>query len=151
MLYIRGCEIKQVDIADDFYEAYIRCFQKENDGKIVAVPAFVNGLFACELYFKCLIEKKIIGHNLKDLFNALDEEKKKKLLMIKCDERYTLEGLLKSIGNGFEVWRYCFETQEENQFEKRRPFEYSEAFLQTYLPVLKEMAHQYCSINSKNK
>lgn len=45
MKYIRGCEIKQIEIADDFYEAYKRCFAANAKNQIVAIPAFVNGFF----------------------------------------------------------------------------------------------------------
>ena len=39
------------------------------------------------------------------------------------------------------MWRYIFEDDNDN-FGNGRPFEYSEYFLNTYLPVLKEMAHK---------
>ncbi len=139
MKIIRGSVINQIEIANDFYEAYIRCFKENDKNEIVAIPAFVNGLFACELYLKFLLKKHKSGHNLKDLFDALDEEKKKELEAVDCDSRYTLEDLLMGIGNGFEVWRYCFE-DEHKEFEERYPFEYSRYFLETYLPVLKDMA-----------
>ena len=141
MRYIRGCEITQIDIADDFYEAYIRCLSANANNNIVAIPAFSNGLFACELYFKCLLNKAVKEHNLKDLFDKLDEEYKKELNETKNDSRFSLNELLEKIGNGFEVWRYCFE-EEHKKFEEVVPFECSEVFLKIYLPVLKEMAHR---------
>ena len=142
MKYIRGCKIDKLGIADDFYEAYIRCSNSNNDNHFVAIPAFVNGLFACELYFKCMLNKNINEHNLKIFFDMLDKRKQKELEDVDCDERYTLELLLNGIGNGFEVWRYCFE-EEHKDFEENRPFEYTDYFLKTYLPVLKRMAQKY--------
>ena len=141
MRYIRGCEITQIDIADDFYEAYIRCLSANANNNIVAIPAFTNGLFACELYFKCIINKKVKGHNLKDLFNELDDSFKNELKQIKNDSIFSLDELLDKIGNGFEVWRYCFE-DEHKEFEEKYPFECSKVFLKIYLPVIKEMVHR---------
>ncbi len=141
MRYIRGCEINQIGIADDFYEAYIRCLSANANNNIVAIPAFTNGLFACELYMKLLANKSIIGHNLKDLFNKLDDTFKTVLKQVKNNSGFSLYELLDKIGNGFEVWRYCFE-DEHKEFEEKYPFECSEVFLSIYLPVLKEMAHR---------
>ncbi|MCR5349684.1 MAG: hypothetical protein K6E20_01690 [Acholeplasmatales bacterium] len=141
MRYIRGCEINQIGIADDFYEAYIRCLSANANNNIVAIPAFTNGLFACELYFKCLLKKMVKNHNLKDLFDKLDEDYKKELNETKNDSGFSLDELLDKIGNGFEVWRYCFE-DEHKEFEENFPFECSEVFLSIYLPALKEMAHR---------
>lgn len=145
MKYIRGCVINQIEIADYFYEAYKRCMKPDKDNHIVAIPAFVNGLFASELYLKVLLgdkEKNIKNHNLKKLYESLDEKYIEELKSIKCDSRYTLESLLDNIGDGFIMWRYIFEDDNDN-FGNGRPFEYSEYFLNAYLPVLKDMAHIY--------
>ena len=142
MKYIRGCKIDRLGIADDFYEAYIKCLKTNNDNPYVVVPAFVNGLFSCELYLKSILNTNNKGHNLKELFDLLDKRKQKELEDVECDERYTLELLLNGIGNGFEVWRYCFE-DEHKDFEEKYPFEYTNYFLKTYLPVLKRMAQKY--------
>lgn len=148
MKNIRGCIVNQIDIADDFYEAYDRCILTDGNNRIVAVPAFTNGLFACELYLKILIGNDIKKvnkkrrHNLKELYNVLDDEIKAKVESIKCDSRYTLERLLAHIGDGFTTWRYCFENGNED-FGEARPFEFSDYFLKTYLPILKIIANEY--------
>ena len=95
---------------------------------------------------KLLAKKSIIGHNLKDLFNELDDTFKTVLKHVKNDSSFSLDELLDKIGNGFEVWRYCFE-DEHKEFEEVYPFECSEVFLKIYLPVIKEMAHS----NNGNK
>lgn len=152
MKYLRGSEIKQIEIAEDFYEAYQRCFKSDQNNHIVAIPGFANGMFACEIYFKLLVGDRISclkgkeKHNLKKLFDILDDEKKAELKSIKIDPRYTLEGLLGLIGDGFIEWRYIYEKGNES-FGGLHPFEYTEAFIQTYLPAIKEMAEKY----EKNK
>ena len=151
MKYIRGCKINQKECADDFYEAYQRCLEGKNpvvDGnrtiyKIVAIPAFVNGFFACELYFKYLIGDKLIektGHNLKRLYNKLDNSYKDKLKKLD-DKSYKIEELLKEIGNGFKNWRYIYEDGNED-FGHDYPFLYSEKFLEIYLPIIKQLADE---------
>ena len=145
MKYIRGCKTTQIEIADDFYEAYKRCMKPDADNHIVSVPAFANGLFASELYIKVLLGDKVRSikdHNLKNLYELLEDNHKEELKSIKCDSRYTLESLLDNIGDGFIMWRYIFEEDNDN-FGNGRPFEYSEYFLKVYLPVLKDMAHKY--------
>lgn len=154
MKYLRGNSINQIEIADDFCEAYERCFESGDDGHFVSIPAFTNGLFACELYLKYLLGNNIDRvrknerHNLCKLFNALDESIKNELKMVKCDSRYSLQSLLSDIGDGFVSWRYIFEDGNES-FGEGRPFEYSDYFLKTYLPALKEIAHKYNS-NKEN-
>ena len=147
MKYLRGNLINQIDIADDFYEAYERCSKSDENGHHISIPAFANGLFACELYLKLMLGdnislvKKNERHNLCKLFNALDESAKKELQTVKCDSGYTLESLLSDIGDGFVVWRYIFEDGNES-FGEGKPFEYSDYFLKKYLPVLKRIAHE---------
>lgn len=154
MKNMRNCIVNQKEIADDFYEAYRRCFEGKNlhrdeygrmVSSIVAIPGFVNGLFACELYFKFLLGNKVNQlkgkdrHNLKSLFYILDESYKKELSSVKCDPRYTLDGLLSDIGEGFISWRYLFEDGNEN-FGQGRPFEFTEYFLKTYLQFIEKIA-----------
>ena len=159
MKYLRGCKIEQIDIADDFYEAYKRCFEGKNPHKdehgrivrdIVAIPGFVNGLFACELYFKWLLDiddkvneiKARKSHNIKELFDLLDESIKNELKENDYKSDYNLEDLLSKIGKGFVEWRYIFEDENEN-FGEQSPFLYTEEFLNNYLLTIKNIAHKY--------
>lgn len=157
MKKIRGCAVDQIIIADDFFEAYKRCLEGKNIhkdecggmvGNIVAIPAFVNGLFACELYFKYLLGNKIKiidkkeRHDLKKLYDILDDDIKDELKEVKCNSEYALEKLLDDIGDGFKVWRYFFEDGNE-KFGDKYPFLYTDSFVKTYLPVIKDITHRY--------
>lgn len=157
MKYIRGCEIKQIEIADDFYEAYKRCFAANAKNQIVAIPAFVNGFFACELYLKSILKANDItsfGHDIEKLFNQLPTELQKTIENQFSNEAkniYVLESidfneLLKKISFGFEFWRYIFE-DENKEFEEKLPFAYSENFLSLFLPIVENIANNY--VNNK--
>ena len=157
MKFLRGCPVNQKEIADDFYEAYERCFESKDNHReivshIVAIPGMVNGLFAFELYLKYLLGdnlkklKRKERHNLRCLFNVLDDSYKLKLNRVECDQRYTLDGLLSNIGNGFIKWRYIYEDGNE-KFGNDRPFEFTEYFLKTYLPVIREIATNKFEVN----
>lgn len=145
MKVLRNQIITQLDIADDFYEAYERCFKADENNHIVAIPAFVCGLFATELYFKILIcnnsqnNKENQTHDLYELFNLLNEEQKDYLKGIPNNFRHDIEFLLKEISKGFVTWRYIFEDGNEG-FGSDYPFEFSQVFLKTYLYELKQMA-----------
>ena len=143
---LRGSRINQIEIADDFYGAYEHCFCP-HEGQIRAIPGFVNGLFAAELYFKLLLGEKAEtlkgcrGHNLLFLYNLLESSAKSSLGSVAATGGHKLEELLKIIGDGFIAWRYIFEGKKK-KFGGKWPFEYTEAFLDCYLPKLKEMAHE---------
>lgn len=154
MKFLRGCPVNPKEIADDFYEAYERCFEGKDTHQdeygrivshIVAIPGMVNGLFAFELYLKYLLGdnlkklKEKERHNLKCLFNVLDDSYKSKLKLVECDQRYTLDGLLSDIGDGFIKWRYIYEDGNK-KFGNDHPFEFTEYFLKNYLPVIREIA-----------
>ena len=123
MVYIRGCFVSIKDTADDFYEAYNRCFEaKENtvlgikdETQIVSIPGFVNGFFACELYIKFLLGDRVNkinrknSHNIKILYHSLDKKYKNSLKQVKPYPNYTIGELLNKIGNGYIAWRYVFE------------------------------------------
>ena len=159
MKYLRGCKIEQIDIADDFYEAYKRCFEGKNPHKdehgrivrdIVAIPGFVNGLFACELYFKWLLDiddkvneiKARKSHNIKELFDLLDESIKNELKENDYKSDYNLEDLLSKIGKGFVEWRYIFKkNKKEGLFGNR---------INRYVPALTILLEEI-SIIAKNR
>lgn len=146
MKYIRGCKITQLDVADDFYDAYKICFNTGSN-RIYSIPGFVNGLFACELYLKILVGNKADSlkgndrHNLNFLYELLEPCQKERLKSVYIDKRYNLEDLLKNIGEGFKEWRYIYEDDNED-FGDKYPFEYTEVFLKHYLEELSKMAHE---------
>jgi hypothetical protein len=143
MKYIRECKITQLDTAQDFQEAYRRCFIPNSSNHIVAIPGFANGSFACEIYLKILIGKQVRGHYLFELFSQLSD-KDKELLRIKYipikQENLSFDDFLQVVDRGFIFWRYIYEDDNENEFKSDYQFLYSELFLQTYLPILESMA-----------
>ena len=160
MKYIRGCEVKLLDVAQDFYEAYQRCWAP-HDSYYVSIPAFSNGFFACELFIKHILandNKKIIEHNLSLLFHNLPDniqEAIKKEYSVEAQEflsKYNIsfDELLEKIATGFEFWRYVFEDKNRatEVFEKDFPFAYSEGFLQHFLPIISRIASD---LNKDNK
>lgn len=145
MKYLRGSKISQIDIADDFYDAYKICFSTGSN-RIYAIPGFVNGLFACELYLKIMIGNKIQNlhgkdrHNLYSLYCLLEDSEKDILKSVKSDKDFPFEELLKNVGDGYINWRYLYEEGNEG-FGQGKPFLYTEIILENYLPTLKMMAH----------
>ena len=162
MKYIRGCKIKQIEIADDFYEAYKRCFAATNaKNQIVAIPAFVNGFFACELYLKSILKANDItssGHDIEKLFNQLPTELQetiKNKFSNEAKSSYVLNPidfneLLKKIYLGFEFWRYIYEDKNK-EFEEDYPFAYSENFLNIFLPIVEGVANNYVNYKKSDK
>ena len=88
-----------LNIADDFYEAYLRCAEGKNPTvdeynrtryEVVNVPAIVNGAFAIELYIKSMSragKRKLqkMKHNIKDLLLTLDQSIQDEIKQI-CDK-----------------------------------------------------------------
>ena len=157
MKYIRGREIKQIEIADNFYEAYKRCLATNTERQHVAIPAFVNGFFACELYLKTILKANDItsfGHDIEKLFNQLPTELKNTIEEKFSNEAKSIDGLnsvefselLKKLFLGFEFWRYIFEDKNK-QFEEDYPFYYSKNFLDIFLPIVEGIANNY--VNNK--
>ncbi len=151
MIKIRGCEIKQIEIADDFYEAYKRCFAANAKNQIVAIPAFVNGFFACELYLKRILKANdttSFGHSIEELFNQLPTELRNTIEEKFSNEAKSIDGLnsvefnelLNKMSLGFEFWRYIYE-DENKQFEEDYPFDYSEKFLILFLHIIEGIAN----------
>jgi len=160
MKKIRGCEIKQIEIANDFYEAYKRCSAANDKNQIVAIPAFVNGFFACELYLKSILSannintpKNSSGHNIEKIFNLLPTELKNTIKEKFSNEAKSIDGLnsvefnelLNKMSFGFEFWRYIYEDKNK-QFEKDYPFAYSEKFLSLFLPIIEDKANKYVNL-----
>lgn len=118
-----------IKIANDFYEAYLRCIRGEKwgvdengvfRGHVVNVPAIVNGSFAIELYLKSLISitsKKDTSkkHNIKILYNMLLEEDKTKLrnqIEQEIKNYGTFNECISGISNSFVYWRYIHEKED---------------------------------------
>lgn len=145
MKLLRNCPINQLSQADDFFEAYIRCFTPTNGKQIVAIPGFVNGFFACELYLKMLTKNKAKGHDLKLLYFGLNNSQKSLLCSMYAKnpvDDLAFEDYLERVNKGFEFWRYIYEDVNYD-FEIKHPFEYSEKFLTRFLPLLKQMAEDF--------
>lgn len=117
-----------VNIADDFYEAYLRCIEGKNLTideynrtcyKVVNVPAIVNGAFAMELYLKSVSsvsekELKQKRHSLKALFLTLEQSTQddiRKSMESKLNGRFTFDECLKGINHAFVFWRYIHKQQ----------------------------------------
>lgn len=52
MITLRGDSVNQLEIADDFYAAYKRCFEANASNEIVAIPGFVNGFLLVNYILK---------------------------------------------------------------------------------------------------
>ena len=142
-------------IADDFYDAYIRCGEMKNPhydeskrytGSVVSIPEIVNGAFALELYLKGMAAKKVkntrkLKHSILAIFNAIDLEKQKKLReeiepQIKnwCS---SFDEAVQKIDNSFEYWRYIHE-KENLGFGLNRTLN----VLSVFLEVVRKYAKQ---------
>ena len=118
MKYIRGCEVSQLNTADDFYDVYLKSLLGE---KVKTIS-------------------KENSHNLKTLYDRLNKKIKEKIKINPEDTEYSIEELLESIGNGFIEWRYIYEDGNED-FGGKYPFQKTEYFLITYLNIIKQVAH----------
>lgn len=112
-----------ITIADDFYEAYLRCVEGKNPTvdeynriryEVVNVPAIVNGAFALELYIKSLSragKRKLtkMKHNIKGLLLTLDQsiqDEIRKEIEPKLERYQTYDECLDGINDSFVFWRY---------------------------------------------
>lgn len=112
-----------INIADDFYEAYLRCLEGKNPTvdefnrtryEVANIPAIVNGAFAMELYIKSVsragkrkLKKK--KHNIKDLLLTLDQslqDEFRKEVESKLQKHYEYDKCLDGINDAFVFWRY---------------------------------------------
>lgn len=154
MKRLRGCDINLLDTANNYYEAYKRCIRGEKiDDKIyfVAIPAFSNGFFACELYLKHILANNginIKGHALMILFKHLPKDMQTWLenMYFKNESEFLasydikFNDLLEAVSGGFEFWRFIYE-DDNKPFEPNHPFAYSEKFLEGFLPLLYQVAN----------
>ena len=112
-----------LNIAEDFYHAYLRCLEgknpvREENGRIrcdgVNIPAIVNGAFALELYLKSLSplseeELKKKKHSIRKLYSTLDPIRQASIhskIEKELSPDYTFEKGLAIINNAFTFWRY---------------------------------------------
>ena len=141
--------------ADDFAEAYKRCREGKNprrdeSGRLcsscVNIPAIVNAAFACELYFKSMLEPPPKNeHNLFILYQKLPENKKQIIRdyvndRFKGHPRYTFDYCMERAGDAFVNWRYVFENEHTDGFYGTFINEYL-SFFENLIPVLKDVAH----------
>lgn len=122
-----GFETEIIDIANDFYEAYLRCLEGKKThtdeyGRIISsnvgVPAIVNGAFACELYMKSMIPKanwQKCGHNLQLLLLQLPNDKQAQIreaVTSNLDLQFhSYKEYLTALSNCFGFWRYIHEKE----------------------------------------
>ena len=112
-----------LNIADDFYNAYLRCLEGKNPTvdefnrtryEVANVPAIVNGAFAIELYIKSmspLSNKELVPkkHSISKLLLTLDQsvqDEIKREVESKLEKHYKYDDCLKGINNAFVFWRY---------------------------------------------
>ena len=141
--------------ADDFAEAYRRCREGKNPrrdeyGRLccscVNIPAIVNAAFACELYFKSILERPPKNeHNLFNLFKELPKDKKQ-IIRDYVNDRfkghpiYTFDYCMERAGDAFVNWRYIFEDEHSDGFYGTFINEYL-SFFENLIPILKNIAH----------
>ncbi|MCI8911129.1 MAG: hypothetical protein HFE33_02240 [Clostridia bacterium] len=160
-------DVQIIKIADDFFEAYKRCIKPQNIhrddygrtvGYAVNVPAIVNASFACELYFKNMINEKTKNHNLKFLYDKLDEKIQEELetkisqeitklnyeTEINCKKDFVK--YLDDISDTFVFWRYIHEKNKPTGFLGKRINECCQLF-DIILPILKELSNRNATNN----
>lgn len=142
-----------IKIADDFYEAYLRCKEGKNKTsdefnttsyEVVNVPAIVNGAFAIELYIKGLShlsnrELKSKKHSIKALLLTLEppiQEDIRKEVEHKLDKNQTYEECLKCIDKAFVFWRYIH-TKKGFGFGLNKTLNYLDVFFDAIRVVVK--------------
>ena len=80
----------------------------------VLYPIIVNISFSCELFIKCLLVKNkapIKGHNLKELFDNLDNEQRQQIKGLTKENDFDI--VLKNHSDFFVKYRYVYE--EDNK------------------------------------
>lgn len=116
--------------AEDFAEAYRRCIKEENPMEnnccvkysVVNIPAIVNAAFACELYLKSIINKKVRTHNLLELFKLLDIdiqaliEQEVNGNLQNLNRNYSFKLYLEKASCVFEDWRYIYEEKHSDGY-----------------------------------
>ena len=118
-----GFDTSIINIADDFYEAYLRCLEGKNPTvdefnrtrfEVVNIPAIVNGAFAIELYIKSmsplsnkeLVQKKHSISKLLLTLNQSTQDEIKREVESQLEKHFKYDDCLKGINNAFAFWRY---------------------------------------------
>ena len=116
-------DVSIINIAEDFYHAYLRCLEGKNRNideygriryDVVNIPAIVNGAFSLELYLKSLSPlsgKELMKkrHSIKKLFLTLDNDTQERIrdeVEKELPLDYTFEKGLAIINNAYTFWRY---------------------------------------------
>lgn len=150
------CDTNIISIADDFFDAYLRCCEGKNPTRTdngikysaCNVPAIVNGAFAIELYFKSMLPPKTRGHELKILFDNLTDDIKREIreATTKQLERLSwgkpFKEYIEDINNVFVDWRYISEKDYSVGYLGNSINEYLQAF-KILLPKIKDIAHRH--------
>lgn len=106
-----------IDFGKVFLDAAKKC-NKPNISSVgwshpLLVPIITNMAFSCELFLKAILKhdnndtKKTKTHNLKDLFNELQENIKSEIMKPYNEEDFMAK--LENISNLFMEWRYLYE------------------------------------------
>ena len=104
--------------ANSFLQAANMLYSEENKlygwFNPVLYPTIVNISFSCELFLKCLLvknERPTKGHNLKELFDKLDNEQRKQIKKLTKENDFDI--VLKNHSTYFEKFRYVYEEDKE--------------------------------------
>ena len=104
--------------ANSFLQAANMLYSEENKlygwFNPILYPTIVNVSFSCELFLKCLlVENKLPakGHNLKELFDRLDNEQKQQIE--KRTKTTDFDTILEIHSDYFVNFRYFHEKSEE--------------------------------------
>lgn len=107
-----------LDTASSFLLASQRCETMIPTGlntfEAPVVPSIVCAAFACEVYLKALATPPgrdiVSGHQLKHLFDALDEELRRKIVeKFRAETGQGLLPLVREFSSAFVEWRYVYE------------------------------------------
>ncbi len=143
-------------IADDFYNAFKRCYVGKNSVQIGGtikysacnIPAIVNGTFALELYFKSMLPHKTCGHKIKILFDNLTEAMQDEIIeaitpqLDKLSWQKSFEEYLENMNKVFVYWRYISEKGYTVGYLGNRINEYLQV-LEILLPIVKNITYRH--------
>ena len=126
------------ETAKAYIAAAERCEEQrtinERQFQILLVPSITNRAFAAELYLKAIAMidgKKLRGHDLKNLFDSLTEDRRSAIIAAVGTEEISFLSELEKNANLFVDWRYLFEKSDIQvswQFLKKFAYSAKEIF-----------------------